>query len=298
MIKKTSVANMYNSGKAYEELVRDIQHSLIVAENIPSLSNIVIEKNKKIKDRSGIEREFDIYWEFEIGGSIYRSVIECKDYSTPVSIEKIDAFIGKTSDIPGLKLIYATRTGYQSGAKIKAEQHNIQLLIIRGQQDSDWVTDDGDPLLKTIHFNIVALTLPTMTNFNVKVDSAWFQSQSEYTKDDLHKLFENKMNNEVTINDVHNNDRFTIYDISQRIIRKNKNLEYGIGRFSESFEDGWLENIDGKVRFKITKYHYDYIFQKPVESTSTIDFSEQIKAIVEDFQSGKKKWIMNDGSVR
>jgi hypothetical protein len=293
-----SVTIMYNSGKKYEELVRDIQHSLIAAENIPSLSNINIEKNKKIKDRSGIEREFDIYWEFEIGGSIYRSVIECKDYSTPVSIEKIDAFIGKTSDIPGLKLIYATRTGYQSGAKIKAEQHNIQLLIIRGQQDSDWVTDDGEPLLKTIHFNIVALTLPTMTNFNVKVDSAWFHSQSEYTKDDFPKLFENKMNNEVLINDVHNNDRFTIYDISQRIIRKNKNLEYGIGTFSENFEDGWLEDIDGKVRFKITAYHYEYIFQKPIESTSILDFSEQIKAIVEDFQSGKKKWIMNDGSVR
>lgn len=289
---------MYNSGKEYEELVRDIQHSLIAAENIPSLSNIIIEKNKKIKDRSGIEREFDIYWEFEIGGSIYRSVIECKDYSTPVSIEKIDAFIGKTSDIPGLKLIYATRTGYQSGAKIKAEQHNIQLLIIRGQQDSDWVTDDGEPLLKTIHFNIVALTLPTMTNFNVKVDSTWFKSQSEYTKDNFPKFFENKMNNEVIIYDVHNNDRFTIYDISQRIIRKNKNLEYGTGTFSEIFEDGWLEDIDGKVRFKITEYHYNYIFQKPIESTSTIDFSEQIKAIVEDFQSGKKKWIMNDGSVR
>ena len=110
---------MANSGREYEELVRDIQYSLFKAENIPSLKNINIEKNKKIKDRSGIEREFDIYWEFEIGGHTYRSVIECKDYSSPVSIEKIDAFIGKTNDIPGLKLIYATRTGYQSGAKIK-----------------------------------------------------------------------------------------------------------------------------------------------------------------------------------
>ena len=75
---------MYNSGKEYEELVRDIQRSLIAAENIPSLNNINIEKNKKIKDRSGIEREFDIYWEFELGGNIYRSVIECKLFNTSI----------------------------------------------------------------------------------------------------------------------------------------------------------------------------------------------------------------------
>ncbi|EIL9233235.1 hypothetical protein EAO92_004535, partial [Salmonella enterica subsp. enterica serovar Enteritidis] len=76
---------MANSGKEYEELVRDIQRSLINAGNVPSLKNINIEKNKKIKDRSGIDREFDIYWEFEIGGHTYRSVIECKDYSSRVS---------------------------------------------------------------------------------------------------------------------------------------------------------------------------------------------------------------------
>ncbi|HGG6105829.1 TPA: hypothetical protein ACJW36_004706 [Salmonella enterica subsp. enterica serovar Anatum] len=52
---------MANSGKEYEELVRDIQRSLINAGNVPSLKNINIEKNKKIKDRSGIDREFDIY---------------------------------------------------------------------------------------------------------------------------------------------------------------------------------------------------------------------------------------------
>lgn len=289
---------MYNSGKEYEELVRDIQRSLIAAENIPSLNNINIEKNKKIKDRSGIEREFDIYWEFELGGNIYRSVIECKDYSTPVSIEKIDAYIGKTSDIPGLELIYATRTGYQSGAKIKAEQHNIQLLVIRGQQESDWITEDGEPLLKTIHMNIIARTLPEIKNFNVRVDGAWFNSQSDYKEDDFQNIFKGKMNNEVFINDVQNNVKYTIHDIPNRIFSLSKELKYGPGEYFEKFNDGWLEGLDSKVRFKITEYHCDYVYREPIASTSIIDFSEQIKAIVEDFQSGKKKWVMNDGSVK
>ncbi|MGC6225684.1 restriction endonuclease [Proteus mirabilis] len=289
---------MYNSGKEYEELVRNIQYSLIVAENIPSLSNINIEKNKKIKDRSGIEREFDIYWEFEIGGNLYRSVIECKDYSTPISIEKIDAFIGKSSDIPGLKLIYATRTGYQSGAKIKAEQHNIQLLIIREQQDSDWITEDGEPLLKTIHLNIVANLLPTITNFTVRVDSEWFKSQKDYTEYDVSILFQNKLNNELFINNTCDDSKYTIHDIPQRILIKNENLEYGTGTFSETFKDGWLEDANGKARLKILEYSCTYTYRKPIESTSIIDLSQQIKAIVDDFQSGRKKWVMNDGSIR
>ncbi|ESP72169.1 hypothetical protein K732_22939, partial [Salmonella enterica subsp. enterica serovar Saintpaul str. S-70] len=52
-----------------------------------------------------------------------------KDYSSRVSIEKIDAFISKTNDIPGLNLIYATRTGYQSGAKIKQSNITFNCLL-------------------------------------------------------------------------------------------------------------------------------------------------------------------------
>ena len=37
---------MANSGREYEELVRDIQYSLFKAENIPSLKNINIGSSK------------------------------------------------------------------------------------------------------------------------------------------------------------------------------------------------------------------------------------------------------------
>ncbi|EHC0923870.1 hypothetical protein JT545_004780, partial [Salmonella enterica subsp. enterica serovar Derby] len=218
---------MANTGKEYEELVRDIQRSLINAENIPSLKNINIEKNKKIKDRSGIDREFDIYWEFEIGGHTYRSVIECKDYSSPVSIEKIDAFIGKTNDIPGLKLIYATRTGYQSGAKIKAEQHNIQLLVIRDQQAQDWVDDDGTPLLKSIHFKMTAILPPRIINFNVHVDKEWFYSQNEYTENTLPYLFKTELSDAIFIRNISKGEKYSIHDLSRLLMKKVDNMVYG-----------------------------------------------------------------------
>jgi DNA-directed RNA polymerase subunit N (RpoN/RPB10) len=50
-----------NDGKEYEEFVRQIQQSLINAENRSGMSHIEITKNKKILDVFGIEREFDLY---------------------------------------------------------------------------------------------------------------------------------------------------------------------------------------------------------------------------------------------
>ncbi|MER3281213.1 restriction endonuclease [Salmonella enterica] len=289
---------MANTGKEYEELVRDIQRSLINAENIPSLKNINIEKNKKIKDRSGIDREFDIYWEFEIGGHTYRSVIECKDYSSPVSIEKIDAFIGKTNDIPGLKLIYATRTGYQSGAKIKAEQHNIQLLVIREQQEQDWTDEDGNPYLKTIHFKITAKIPPEIVGFGVFVNKEWFDSQTIHTEDTLPNLFKTTLPDAIFICNISKNERYSIYDLSSLLLKKANDMSYGENIYIENIDDGYIENSDASIKVKINGYNCKYIYRKPIEDTSTIDFSEQIKAIVEDFITGQKKWVLKNGIVK
>src|SRR5690606_14872243 len=125
--------------------VARLQHAILYSEEIAKQKNIQIEVNKRLIDNSGIERQFDVYWEYELGGYKYKTVIECKDYASSVSIEKIDALVGKLNDLPDIKAVFATRSGYQSGAKIKAEKHNIELLLVREQNDSDWIGDDGVP---------------------------------------------------------------------------------------------------------------------------------------------------------
>jgi hypothetical protein len=122
---------MKNTGKEYEEFVRDLQQAIINSEEEIKQKNIIVEKNKIIKDKNGLDREFDLYWEYELGGFTYKTVIECKDYDTPIKLEKIDALIGKTHDIPELKPVFATKTGYQSGAETKAVQNGIDLIIIK-----------------------------------------------------------------------------------------------------------------------------------------------------------------------
>lgn len=287
---------MANNGRKYEEFVSNIQKALLAAEMISSLDNVEIELNKKIVDRSGIEREFDIYWEFELGGNKYKTVIECKDYASPISIEKIDAFLGKTSDIPGLKLIYATKTGYQSGAKIKAESHNIELLVIRNPDDSDWVAEDGTPLLREIHFNIRAIQTPRIISFAPMIDRAWFESQSYLTAEKINNEFSSFLNNQVFINDTVKLERYSIHELQTMLTTKIKDMPYGKGYYKEKLSNAFLEGPSLQV--KIHGYSLDYVLNPPIEMTSVINFAEQIMGIVENFITGKRKWIMNDRTVK
>ncbi|MDC4871978.1 restriction endonuclease, partial [Acinetobacter baumannii] len=100
-----------NTGREYEEFVQSIYQAIIQSEmlGLSEQTNIEVEINKKLTDRNGTDRQFDIYWEYVLAGHTYKTVIECKDYNSKISIEKIDAFIGKLSDFPGIRGLYATK---------------------------------------------------------------------------------------------------------------------------------------------------------------------------------------------
>ncbi|WP_279498910.1 hypothetical protein [Aeromonas veronii] len=69
------------NGKQYEEFVGRLQQAILNSEEYLKIKNITIEKNRIITDNNGIDREFDLYWEYDLGGIKYKSVIECKDYN-------------------------------------------------------------------------------------------------------------------------------------------------------------------------------------------------------------------------
>jgi len=75
-------------------------------------------------------RQFDVTIRFKFGLHSYLTVIECKDYSSKVSVEKIDAFVTKARDANANKTIFISSRGYQSGCFPVAERHGIQLLVL------------------------------------------------------------------------------------------------------------------------------------------------------------------------
>lgn len=288
-----------NTGKAYEEFVGTIQQSLINAEGISHLKNIKVETNKIIKDRNGIDRQFDVYWEFNIGGHEYKTVIECKDYASTITVDKIDAFLGKTDDIPGLRLIYATKTGYQSGAKIKAENNKIDLLIVREANDSDWMAPDGTPLIKQLQINVTAITPPVIKYFTPSIEQSWLDSQKDLDVDTIIQKLSSIPSNELFIKNCTNGDFYSLYKLSSILTVKIPDIKYGEGTFREKLNDNsYLQSENGDFQIKISGYELGYEYHEPITFISTIDYSKDLLGIVQNYLSGSKQMIFKDGRTK
>jgi hypothetical protein len=80
------------------------------------------------------KREIDVLLTGDVGGYPVRLAIECKNEKKPISLEKVDAFVGKLQDvgIPTHLGIYVSVNGYTGGAVQRAKKAGIKTLVLRG----------------------------------------------------------------------------------------------------------------------------------------------------------------------
>lgn len=117
---------MKNNGKKLERIVKLIQ------ETFKDSSNTIIKSNFKIKNISGRKREIDVYIESKISEFVIKIAIECKEYNSPVSVEKTEAFNSKCLRIPSInKKIFVSQSGYQSDAINAAKDFEIEIYDVR-----------------------------------------------------------------------------------------------------------------------------------------------------------------------
>lgn len=209
--------HLSSDGKDYEQFVALLQQALLNAESFTEQKNIEVQLNKKIVDSCGVEREFDLYWEYELAGITYKTVIECKDYNSRIPLEKIDALIGKIRDIPDLKAVFATKKGYQSGAKTKAEHNRIDLLIVREQNDSDWQDVDGTPFIKTIHINMILRMPASITRFQPLLDPEW--TKENISADLNAPISMSGLDNEIFVENEDNGERYSLHELWSKLLR-------------------------------------------------------------------------------
>ena len=274
-----------SDGKDYEFFVQKMQQALLNSENLGHQKNIKVEQNKIIKDNFGIDRQFDLYWEYELGGITYKTIIECKDYASRVSIEKVDALIGKIRDIPDLKPIIATKTGYQSGAEIKAKNNRIDLLIVREQSDEDWKGKDGNPLIREININYHIQFPATITHFSPLIDKSLFEKNIN----DFENL--SVANNAVFIEDIEKNEKYSLLDLAQKLINFS-NGKFGDLTHSVVLNDAYF--VNGDLRLKIQGYKVDYNLPQPIIEPQNIDFSKELDGVIEYLHKGSITAIFKD----
>ena len=279
-----------SDGRAYEIFVQRLHQALLDSEQWATQKNIEIECNKKIIDNCGIKREFDLYWEYEVAGITYKTIIECKDYASPVSVEKIDALIGKIHDIPDLRAVFATKTGYQRGAKKKAETNGIDLLIVREQRLDDW-QDRIREIIIQIHFEMP----PRITTFSPICDGEWIKKNTNIDPGNLSSML--VLNNEIFIEDLRKNETYSLFDLARRLDSISGN-EYGNLSHKESFEDAYLIMRNG-LKLKMASYKVEYTRSKPsVVPPINIDFSKELIGVIEYLSKGSSAAIFRDKIVK
>jgi len=284
---------MKNTGKEYEDFVRNLQQAILASEGYTGQKNILVEKNKHITDRNRIEREFDLYWEYELGGITYKTVIECRDYGTTIPIAHIDGLIGKLIDLPGLKPVFATKKGYQEGALIKAKQHDIELLIVREQNDSDWSDEYGNPLLNRIYITGQIIIPARITKFEPMMDGKWIRENRPDI--DITKPFQVKgLNNEIFIDDRGNNEIYSLYDLAEQLTALEENKPGDYERIKE-FSEAYVVYRD--IKAKLRSYKVYYYIPEPIESVMDIDYSQELKGVVEYINKGIKKKVFRGGVI-
>ncbi len=284
---------MANTGKEYEFFVAMLQQAIINSEARGAQKNIVVEVNKKIIDSCGIERQFDIYWEYELGGLTYKTAIECKDYASTVTVDRIDALIGKVRDIPDLRVAVATKTGYQSGAKTKAEHNKIDLLIVREQNESDWQADDGTPYIKKVQINSTAILSARVQAVNLGLDGKWVEEN--LTSAEAEALDFNGLNSEVFVEDCLTKERYSLYELAQKLQPYGDRNE-GEFELKQEFESAFISH--GESRAKLKMWRIRYVVVKPQTQTMEIDFSSMLLGVIEYLQKGVKKSVFSNGVVR
>lgn len=269
-----------NTGKSYEEFVRSLYQAILQSEELGfgGQRNIDVEINKILIDTNGIKRQFDIYWEYSLGGLTYKTVIECKDYNSKVSIEKIDALQGKLSDFPNLRGIFATKKGYQSGAEKKAIEKDIDLLIVREQNDSDWTDIDGQPLVREIHIQMNAILPARIIGFDL-------QLPKEATLPPTTAI-----NNEVLITHNQTGESYTVYDLQLTLMQGHHEEE---GEFEKTMIFQGTVTMPS-IEIPIEGYKVKYRIYRPAKSDLIIDFSEKLIGVIEYLNQGKKAKIYKD----
>ena len=284
---------MANDGKDYEQFVKNLQQGLLDSEDLMKQKNISIEANKKITDNCGIKREFDLYWEYELAGITYKTVIECKDYASKVSVEKIDALIGKIRDIPDLKAIFATKAGYQSGAKTKAEKNKIDLLIVREQTDQDWEDSEGNPYIREIAINMELVSAARTVSFSPILDGDWIKEHTDIDTDAPFNL--NMRNDLITIEDLEKDRKYSILQLEE---------EFGASHRGDSGEFTKVEEFSNafiycdQLKLKLRGYKIIYSVSLPVQMPINIDYSKELVGVIEYLHKGTKTAIFSDGKTK
>ena len=260
---------MTKESDEYELLVQELHDALVKSDGV---ENITVLHNVKIMGKSGAPHQIDVYWEFKLAGVTYKTCIECKHFKSTVKKSHIAAFSAILDDIGNATGIFATSTGYQSGAKLFAKEKGIRLVLV-------------NHLLKTISIK-GKFIIPSTTITNLEFDK-------EHVKEILKSKNLNSYNYNLRVSE---ND--PIYDekgneIGQiNTVLKNVSSKAGEGKVS--LKKSFFPTEIGNVRLLSIKYTVSH---SEMEHSQEITVNDTSSAILEDVLENTSCYLNDDGTI-
>lgn len=271
-----------NNGISYELFVQRVQQALLDAQQMAGFKTVNVVHNCKLIDKNGVERQFDLYWEFELGGFIYRTIIECKDFESTVSISKVDELAGKLKAFPDIRGIIATRNGFQSGGVKEAAANGIDLIVVRDEDISkDWIDASGNPLIRTIIVNIKCKVPWRLIEFKPEIDKDWCRAAG------IDKLQYQCELKDVIVNDVIKNESKSIEQFVAEYGEKDGNEH----KMHFDFVDAYMvapNNPKCKIKGFDLSYYGEYVL------TDRLELCPEVLGVVEYIGKKRKSLVMKN----
>lgn len=272
-----------NVNTEYEKLTQEIYKAINILEGI---QNVDVQHNVKIEGKSGCKHQIDVYWEFKFMGETHKVAIECKNYSSEVSVGRVRDFFGVLYDIGDIKGIFVTKVGYQSGAIKYADYYNISLKELRFPTEKDW-----EGRVKDIVINIHAFTT-NIKKREPEIDINWLFENTDYKEGD-HLSF-NGLTNEFLIVDTEGEKITDFYELESKLPHEWK-AENDI-EHKYTFHNAFLILPSGE-KFKLNGVLF--IYDVLSDTTQSVLEGEVIaKAIFKDINDGTIKFMNKNGKIR
>lgn len=185
-------AELFSESIEYERLTRSIYQAIVEAD----VNTVEVRHDEKVKGRSGVEHQVDVLWEFSLAGVKHKVLVECKNYSSNLTLEKVRNFYGVLSDVGNCQGVMVTKTGFQSGAAQFGQFYGIGLKVLRAPTDADW-----EGLIETVDLRIYLKSAvstaerPLTVNIGFDYDDAGQQERVKnlYSQGRLHVSDESRL---------------------------------------------------------------------------------------------------------
>ena len=156
---------MINTGKPYEELTQAV-FNWINNSKREGVEFIKVQRDLILEGKD-TRHQIDVYWEFMVGVTTYKVIVQTKDLKRKVNKPQMLTFLSVLNDLPGTQGIFVTTVGFQSGALEVAKRNNIETFVLKQAEDNDW-----DGLIKTVQVKM-QLLIPFAEDLNLNIDGAW-----------------------------------------------------------------------------------------------------------------------------